>query len=369
MFKNPITSGPYNQSETSWDNSPGGNPIPLVQAQIIWYRLGMSSELRIDYLAGGGIITTYRCTARCAHCLYAASPAREKAYLDQETLAALIKTLHRMGCPSVHIGGGEPLLDPPGLLRTVEGLAAGGIGIEYVETNCAWYRDYTSTVSLFRELRSAGLDTLLISISPFHNASIPFAKTKGVLAACRAVGMQAFPWIAGFVRDLEAFDEDRPHSLPEYAERFGPDYLRSIPSRMWVHMGGRAADTFAQVLPNRCAEDIVRVQGGPCRELADTSHFHLDYDGNYIPGLCAGLAIRHTDLGRPLAPQTYPLVTLLSTRGVGGLLQLAREAHGFVPRPGYVHKCHLCQDIRRHLVERNGNTYPELAPLAFYAEI
>jgi hypothetical protein len=34
---------------------------------------------------------------------------------------------------------------------------------------------------------------------------------------------------------------------------------------------------------------------------------------------------------------------------------------------GYAGKCHLCVDVRRHLVRRGG--FPELRPAAFYENI
>ena len=40
-----------------------------------------------------------------------------------------------MGCPSVHIGGGEPLLRPDKLQAVLEAASDCGVGIDYVETN------------------------------------------------------------------------------------------------------------------------------------------------------------------------------------------------------------------------------------------
>ena len=40
-----------------------------------------------------------------------------------------------MGCPSVHIGGGEPLLRPDKLQAVLEAASDCGVGIDYVEIN------------------------------------------------------------------------------------------------------------------------------------------------------------------------------------------------------------------------------------------
>jgi hypothetical protein len=56
--------------------------------------------------------------------------------------------------------------------------------------------------------RLKGLRTLLVAISPLHNEFIPFAKVTGVIAACRDVGIDVFPWVNDFVKDLIKFDRD-----------------------------------------------------------------------------------------------------------------------------------------------------------------
>ena len=107
--------------------------------------------------------------------------------------------------------------------------------------------------------------------------------------------------------------------------------------------------------------------GGGCTELGSTDHFHIDLHGRYIPGLCSGLAIAQEDLGSPLDAARYPLITLLFQEGAKGLLAWATAERGFVPRgSGYLHKCDLCDHIRRFLVTEMGDRSPELHPLGFY---
>jgi hypothetical protein len=63
----------------------------------------------------------------------------------------------------------------------------------------------------------------------------------------------------------------------------------------------------------------------------------------------------------------YPLlIEILVERGPFGLCEIAQNRHGYQPLSGgYAGKCHLCVDVRRHLVERA--EHQELRPLAFYA--
>ena len=323
-------------------------------------------KLKINRLASGGLITNYNCPSRCAHCLYNSGPDRETDYITEEKAGQCFEAIRSLGCRSVHVGGGEPFLNPEGLASVLKAASSTGMGIDYGETNSAWYTEHDRAVNLLSRLRNLGLGTLLISISPFHNERIPLKKVKGVLAACRETSMGVFPWIAEFFSEVDAFDDAASHSLAEYEARYGADYLKKIPSRYWVHFGGRAASTFARVFDLSPLDDVLSRSPGGCRELADVSHFHVDLYGNYVPGLCSGLAIRLRDLGKGLSDSDYPLITRLYAEGISGLLRHARESHGFTSRDRYLNKCHLCLDIRKHLISTEADQYPELAPSGFY---
>ena len=326
-------------------------------------------KLKINRLVSGGLITNYNCPSRCAHCLYNSGPERETAYISGDKAGECFETIRSLGCRSVHVGGGEPFLNPDGLAEVLKAASSTGMGIDYVETNSAWFTGHEQAVSLLMGLRDLGLGMLLVSISPFHNERIPLTKVKGVLAACRDASIGIFPWIAEFFNEVDAFDDDVSHGLSEYESRYGEDYLKKIPSRYWVHFGGRAASTFARVFDLSPVDDVLSRNTGPCRELVDVSHFHVDLYGNYVPGLCSGLAIRMRDLGKGLSDSDYPLITRLHAEGISGLLHHARESHGFTVRDRYLNKCHLCLEIRKHLVENSADQYPELAPLGFYQRL
>lgn len=329
----------------------------------------MVSKLKIGRLASGGIIANYFCTSACRHCLYNCGPNWEKNYISVEAAEANFRTVKSLGCSAVHIGGGEPLLRPGELAAVLDAALRAGVSIDYVETNSSWFKDPESAEALLAGLRPKGLHTLLVSISPFHNEHIPFAKTQGVLDAARNAGVRIFPWVAEFISDLSGFDGTRPHALVEYQERYGKDYVQGILDRYWIHMGGRALDTFRPLLRTKTLEHIIRENAAGCgRELTDTSHFHLDLFGNYIPGLCSGLAIAREDIGKPLGGHKYPLLSSLNAKGIRGLLDYARRDYCFEPRQtGYLNKCDLCTEIRLFLVEEGYDRSTELSPIEFYS--
>ena len=326
---------------------------------------GPVETLGISHLVSGGLITNYSCPSRCRHCLYRSGPRWPRHYMDRATALENLRAVRALGCRAVHVGGGEPFLDPEGLMAVLDGAREAGVRVEYVETNGSWYRDHREACTRLEGLAERGVDTLLVSISPLHNEHIPFSRVQGVVRACRDVGMRVFPWVADFVPEIERLDPDKPHPLEEYERVYGPGYVRRLPNRYWIAPGGRALETFGPFQPLHPVEELAALGG--CRELARADHFHLDLYGNYVPGLCAGLSVRREDLGSPLDPQRYPVITALYAGGVGALVDWAARRFGYRPaRDAYPWKCALCYEVRRFLVVERGVSSPELQPAGHY---
>ncbi len=322
----------------------------------------------VDSLASGGLISNYHCSSACAHCLYNCGPGRERDYVSFEDAKRILGKVKSLGCNSVHIGGGEPLLDHGKLINgALKTAAAVGVAIEYVETNSSWYKSPEQAKEIVRKLMDNGVSTLLVSISPFHNEYIPFKKLKGVVAACHSVGMNIFPWIEGFYRDIDQFDDAKPHSLAEYEERYGEGYVAALPSRYRLTRKGRTLKTFAKDMPEIALERIL-AESSPCRELDETWHFHVDVHGNYIPGLCTGLSVKVEDLGGKLDEKEYQFLCALHEGGVKALFELASSTRGWKPQKReYVSKCELCVEIRGFLVNDAEIRSKDLNPVEYYS--
>lgn len=325
-------------------------------------------RLNISHLVSGGIITNYFCSSKCRHCLYGCSPAWEKDFISVDMTRKSVRKILSLGCCSIHIGGGEPFLKPEKLLETVRVVTEEGMGIAYIETNSSWYQDHDSAVTLLRELIGAGVHTLLVSVSPFHNEYIPFKKVQGLLSACGEAGMNVFPWVQDFLPDLQGLDSKKVHSLEEYVSQYGANYIQSIPARYWLHFGGRSLYQLSELLPSIKTDEILKTSA-PCRELSDTSHFHFDLFGNCITGLCSGLAVQQEHLGNPLDPEKYPFITVLYNEGIKGFCSLAEGEYGFKPLGQYRSKCHLCTELRKYIVRQYPDSCQELRPAGFYQDL
>jgi hypothetical protein len=321
--------------------------------------------MRIDNLLSGGIIVNYVCSSACRHCLYRSSPRRDKGYMSPDTLARCLRKVRELGCRSMHIGGGEPLLHPDRLVEVLKCAAREGIAIDYIETNCSWHKDDARTRQTLKMLIDHGADTLMVSVDPFHNEYIPFARVRAVIEAAQRVGMRLFAWKMEFAPDILQMDENKRHSLDEYGRRFGQEYIADLPGRYGLTMNGRAIDTFAPMYASKPADEILARCRRPCQEMWQTSHFHIDLYGNYVFTSCVGMAVSCEDLGEDLDPSKYPHLQMLSDGGVHRLYEYAKEHFAFTPRNAYVNKCDLCQHLRKHLVSCGVNS-ADLQPAEFY---
>lgn len=315
----------------------------------------------IKNLFSGGIITNYSCSSKCEHCLYRSSPGRERDYITPEQLRKNARAIREGGCKSVHVGGGEPFLKVQELLTCLNVLKDEGVEVEYVETNSNWFQSPEQAAEIIRAVKSRGVGTLLVSISPFHIGHIPLRKVKGVMSACQDEGVHVLPWSADFLTELDALDDTKTHSMEELSEFLGEDYFERVSHRYWIHPGGRVFEFLSRFKKKLPLEEILSAP--PCKELTDTNHFHMDLFGFYVPGLCSGLAISVEDLGEELPGEKYPLLNLLYHGGIRALYEKAM-GEGFEPGGEYFSKCHLCNEIRDFLATQQD--YSELRPKGYY---
>jgi hypothetical protein len=307
-----------------------------------------------------GVMVNYRCTAACRHCLYACSPSWSGDYMSRERAAETAELLRRGGCPSVHIGGGEPFLDFEKLLAVIRELNRAGIGIDYIETNAFWASE-AGVPEKLRRLAEEGIDALCISLDPYHAEYVPYGNPLRLAGICERSGMGYFLWKREFLPALSALDASKAHSRASMEKAVSAGYVGGAARSYGISYGGRAVnieDEFNAPRPAGQFEGDL----SPCGNLLSTGHFHVDWEGFFIPPGCTGIRIPLPEAAFGIPEGKYPAFEALYAHGVAGLCTLARE-QGFEPREsGYASKCGLCFYARAFLAEKDQGEgrFPEL---------
>jgi len=317
----------------------------------------------ISRLSSGGIIANYKCPAACGHCLYGCSPNAESGYIDEDTATKICEQLRRLGCRSLHIGGGEPFLDVSGLIRLIKVIIGSGISIDYIETNAAWITDDDDrSRQILSDVINVGGECIMVSADPFHIEFIPFWKPQKLIRLLEQTGISHFVWQERYLSLLGKPDPHKTYTNGELQDMFGYDVVGQCAREYGMGFNGRALNLLRKYGKRK----PVAALAGSCPELSNTSHFHVDYLGRYIPPGCTGMGILIEDVGELFDSAKYPVMSRLFEGGVRSLLEYAQES-GFQPDPdGYVSKCELCFSIRKYLITQNRQVYPDLTPESFY---
>ncbi len=320
-----------------------------------------------------GIFLTYRCNSHCQHCMYACSSRWRSDWLSIDDAEAIFDQLaqgmrpryrysDRVGLNSgLHFTGGEPFLNRDLLLELVRLAARRRLPGLFVETNAFWCREDAQTRRQMLELKKGGLQGILISVNPFLLEYVPFERTdRAVRIAEEVFGHNAMIYQAYFLRQFRDLGIKGTLSFPEYLAQAGHG-LRYAE----ILLNGRLPFKLGHLFARYPARHFFTVS---CRgELLRDWHVHIDNYGNYVPAYCGGISLgdaRQLDrLCAGIDLEKLPVVKAL----LGSLRELYDLGcrYGYVERAdGYVSKCHLCADIRRHLAQ--AGSFVELQPVAFY---
>jgi len=345
------------------------------------------ARLIIPKPISGGIFLTYKCTSECRHCMYACSPKWRSDWInlrDAEivlrVLSAAFKRRYPKGFSRVgvnlglHFTGGEPFLNFNLLLELVKLASKYEIPSIFIETNCFWCVNDRITEEKFIKLREAGLNGVLISANPFVIENIPFERIERAVNISRRIFQEnTIVYQELFYAQMKAIG--LKGTLPF------EDYLRIMRERdpTGLHLGlSYPSMLLMGRIPYRVGYLYKKY---PAREFFNESclgeltrdwHIHVDNYCNYISGYCAGISLGDARDLESLCREginlnDHPVIErLVSPKGIGKLFEYAFREYGYRERKeGYISKCHLCLDIRRHIIEQN-EELKELKPKDFY---
>ncbi len=310
--------------------------------------------------------------------MYACSPRWRADWISEVDLSRILSQLSDKIVPAsggssrvginygIHFTGGEPFLNFDLLLRAVEIASEHGLPSIFVETNSFWCVDEESCGEKLQKLREAGLNGILVSVNPFVVEYIPFEKIdRAIKVGAKIFGENLMIYQLEFYRQFKEIGLRGTMRFEEYLEKFGVDGLRFVELIPMGRACYKLRDLFRKYPAKRFFHENCR------RELLREWHTHIDNYGNYITGYCGGLSLgdaRELDklLEEGIDLDERPILKFLVSENLGELYRFTVSEFDYVERAdGYISKCDLCLDIRRHIVLQTGE-FKELAPRMFY---
>jgi hypothetical protein len=341
----------------------------------------MAKNVKIPRPVSGGLILSYKCQARCRHCIYACSPEWKAEWITEEKLERGLAQLSGKIQPApwgpqtvslnggLHFTGGEPFLNFDLLLKAVEMAEAFGIPSTFVETNSAWCIDDDVARDKLQRLHAAGLKGIMISVNPFYAEYVPFENTERCICTSQSVfGLQnVMVYQMEYYRQFKQLAIRGRITIEEYARLAKTD---PFGGQVELFFMGRATYALKAFYPTYSARAFFRF---PCQPpfLRDW-HNHFDNYGNFMPGYCGGISLGNWfDLDGLLVAgidtDERPVLGFLIAGDMEGLFHFAQDCGYQEAEAGYVSKCNLCADIRKYLAAQHD--LAELRPTAFYEHL
>ncbi|MEM2941141.1 MAG: radical SAM protein [Thermoproteota archaeon] len=333
------------------------------------------NRLHIPEPISAGLILSYKCGGTCKHCMYACSPFWRADWLTKNDVELILKQLAPRIKPSpygredvsvnhgLHFTGGEPFLNFNLLLDAVKIANRLKIPSTFVETNCFWCTSEEHVKEKLTVLKEAGLKGILISVNPFILEQVPFEQTERAIRIGREVfGENAMIYQETYYRRFKSLNIKGTLTLEKYLEKDKEAlrYAELLPM-------GRACYKLKNLFVKHPAEEFFNES---CiRELTRNWHIHIDNYFNYMTGYCGGISLGDardiSSLTQGITLQDKPILRALTT-SIRSLYDFAVKEFSYKEKDeGYISKCHLCIDIRRHIVQQT-DRLKELQPRELY---
>ena len=335
-------------------------------------------RLAVQEPISGGLLLSYKCSGTCKHCMYNCSPDWSADWISEADITNYLSQLSATIRPSpygqdsidlnsgLHFTGGEPFLNFQLLMQATRIARELDIPSTFVETNCYWCGNDEVTEEKLRQLKDVGLKGMMISVNPFILEYVPFERTaRAIRLGKKVFGQNAFVYQSFFYRQFQQLAIESTLSLEDYVEKAGLgsfDYAEMIPM-------GRFPYKLGHLFKRQKAKSFFHQSCG--KRLTSPYHIHVDNYGNYMGGFCGGISLGDAhDLSlifRGIDLDKRPVLKAL----VAGIEPLHKLGQGFgyeeIPE-GYVSACHLCMDIRKHMVQQT-EEFVELRPKEIYEHI
>ncbi len=333
------------------------------------------NKLHIPQPISAGVILSYKCSSECKHCMYACSPRWRSNWLTRGDVELILRQLATRIKPSpygsesvgvnygLHFTGGEPFLNYDLLLDAVKIADELKIPSTFVETNCFWCIDDEQVDEKLTALKQAGLKGILISVNPFILEQVPFERIERAVRISEKI----------FGDNTMIYQDIYYNQFRRMGLKNTLDFDQYLKENAWtLHYSellpmGRACYKLNRLFAKHPAKAFFNES---ClSELSRNWHVHIDNYFNYMTGYCGGISLGDArDLGslmKGIDLQDKPILRALVS-SIKNLYEFAVKEFNYKEREeGYISKCHLCIDIRRHIVQQT-DEFKELQPRELY---
>jgi hypothetical protein len=206
---------------------------------------------------------------------------------------------------------------------------------------------------------------MLVSVNPFILEQVPFERTERAIK----IGREVFHGNLMTYQELFHIQFERlgirgTLSFEEYMRRTDSEGLLGNVELLPM---GRAAYALNHLYRRYPAQQF---SCESCREeLTRGWHIHVDNYCNYMTGYCGGISLGDardiTSICQGIDLDEHPILSALAA-DLKRLFELGIKVFNYKQlAEGYISKCHLCVDIRRHIVQQT-DEFRELGPREFY---
>ncbi len=265
----------------------------------------------------------------------------------------------------LHFTGGEPFRGFDLLEKAVRIAHDFEIPSTFVETNGFWCLEDDGTKQKLTRLKHAGMRGMLVSVNPFILEQVPFERTERAIRIGREIFHgNLITYQEFFHSQFETLGVRGALSFEEYMRRADP---QSLLRNVELLPMGRAVYALNHLYRKYPAEQFFRES---CREeLTRGWHVHVDNYCNYVAGYCGGISLGDardiTSICQGIDLNERPILNALVT-DLEALFKLGVDVFNYGRRrEGYISKCHLCVDVRRHIAQET-DEFRELRPREFY---
>jgi len=301
---------------------------------------------------------TRKCNSQCIHCQADASPLRKGAIQVKDAHDYLAEATAVADLESFMIFGGEPMLYPKRTIAILKKASQFSIPKIEMITNVVWGKNKATAEKLTMKLKTAGLNTINISVDAFHLQFIPLEYPRNAALASLKAGIENVKWNVALIESINATNEydKKTAQILKTLQPIGIDAntFKIVPA-------GRAIQNLRQCFQHTSVYGPC--EGEPLTDNTLTNPESICIEPSGSADICWSLPIgnaKSVSLRQLITEYDWrrnPITRILVEEGPTGLLKLPEARDYQFQEEQYINKCHLCTEIRKTLKLYYPNAY------------